>query len=160
MTDLDNQTSLYRTHNISLVKMGELLPSHNYHHSVTFILPLSQNRHSTHHSVTFILPSCQNSHRTHIVMKEPSKIHPNVPHYDFISYAYYSMLWLSATSPSYFSISGPVWIFSRPLSNAISSRTHMACKGESPYSSWNSTLAVCFCSKISILDLASRPSSA
>ena len=50
--------------------MGEPLPSHNFHHSVTFILPLSQNRHSTHRSVTFILPSCQNSHRTHIVMKK------------------------------------------------------------------------------------------
>lgn len=47
------------------------MPSQNFHHSVTFILPLSQNRHSTHRSVTFILPSCQNSHRTHCVMKEP-----------------------------------------------------------------------------------------
>lgn len=60
-----------KTHNILSIETGEQMPSQNFHHSVTFILPLSQNRHSTHRSVTFILPSCQNSHRTHCVMKEP-----------------------------------------------------------------------------------------
>ena len=58
-----------KTHNILSIETGEQMPSQNFHHSVTFILPLSQNRHSTHRSVTFILPSCQNSHRTHFVMK-------------------------------------------------------------------------------------------